>query len=80
MCDRGDDFGYSVFASQRIIDMIEQNYTEEQRKYAMDATFLVVPLLFFQLLIIYFETPTKQVTDSYIYLFGDKLNERKAVY
>lgn len=56
-----DNFGYSVFASQRIIDLISSNFAIGQRKYLMDATFCVVPLLFMQLLIIYFETPTKQV-------------------
>lgn len=58
---RCDDFGYSVFASQRTIDLIHDNYTVAQRKYLMDATFYVVPLLFMQLLIIYFQTPSKQV-------------------
>lgn len=56
-----DAFGYSVFASQRIIDLIKTNYAVANRKYLMDATFSVVPLLFMQLLIIHFETPTKQV-------------------
>lgn len=54
-------FGYSVFASQRIIDLIKANYAISQRRYLFDGTFNVVPLLFMQLLIIYFETPTKQV-------------------
>lgn len=56
-----ENFGYSVFASERIIDLISTNFDVAQRKYLMDATFSVVPLLFMQLLIIYFETPTKQV-------------------
>lgn len=57
------EFGYSVFASQRIIDLIAANFAEDKRKYLMDATFSIVPLLFMQLLIIYFETPTKQVNN-----------------
>lgn len=56
-----DEFGYSIFASQRCIDLIEANYPVNERRYNMDATFKVVPRLFYQLLIIYFETPTKQV-------------------
>lgn len=56
-----DEFAYSVFASQRCIDLIESHYEVHERKYCIDATFKVVPLLFYQLLIIYFETPTKQV-------------------
>lgn len=55
------ELAYSVFASQRIIDLITANYNVAQRKYLMDGTFSVVPLLFMQLLIIYFQTPTKQV-------------------
>lgn len=56
-----DDFSYSVFASQRCIDLIKAHYTVMERKYTMDATFDVTPRLFYQLLIIYFETPSKQV-------------------
>lgn len=56
-----DEFAYSVFASQRIIDMIASNYSIEERKYMMDATFKVTPQLFYQLLTIHFETPNKQV-------------------
>lgn len=63
-----DEFAYSVFASQRCIDLIEKHYREEERKYTMDATFKIVPRLFYQLLIIYFETPSKQVQFSFLNL------------
>lgn len=53
-------FGYSVFASQRIIDLIK-TYDVSDRKYLMDGTFKVVPKMFKQLLIIHFETPSKYV-------------------
>lgn len=60
-----DEFAHSVFASQRCIDLIENHYGVDERKYCIDATFKVVPHLFYQLLIIYFETPTKQVKNLF---------------
>lgn len=54
------DFSYSLFASQRIIDLIE-NFPVEKRRFMMDATFKIVPKIYSQLLVIYFETPLKQV-------------------
>lgn len=56
-----DDFSYSLFASQRIIDLI-QEYPVDKRRFMMDATFKIVPKMYSQVLVIYFETPTKQVT------------------
>lgn len=61
-----DEFAYSVFASQRCIELIEAHYPVNERRYTMDATFKIVPRLFYQLLIIYFETPTKQVQFSFL--------------
>ena len=61
-----DEFGYTIFASQRCIDLIEFNYPASERRYCMDATFKVVPRLFYQLFIIYVETPTKQVKFLFI--------------
>lgn len=50
-----EEFAYCVFASQRIIDEINQ-LPPENRHYYMDGTFKVVPFgRFNQLLIIYFE-------------------------
>lgn len=52
----GDDFSYAVFASQRIIDLIEKNIVVARRKYLMDATFKICPFgEFNQLLVIYIE-------------------------
>lgn len=49
------DFAYCIFASQQIIDEIEQ-LAPERRNYYMDGTFKVVPYCSFnQLLIIYCE-------------------------
>lgn len=39
-----DDFAYTVFASQGIIDLIEKNIAVDRRKYLMDATFKICPL------------------------------------
>lgn len=60
-----EDFSYSLFASQRIIDLI-QEYPIEKRRYMMDATFKIVPKMYSQLLVIYFETPTKHVCVFFI--------------
>lgn len=54
-------FAYTIFASQRVIDIIN-TFDESKRRFAMDGTFNVVPRLFKQLLIIYFCTPLKQVS------------------
>lgn len=51
-----DTFSYCVFASQAIINKIEQNIDVQRRHYLMDATFKVVPLgEFNQFLIIHIE-------------------------
>lgn len=49
-----DDFAYSYFASDHIMDNIRANIPEEKREFLMDATFKVCPFgEFYQLLIIY---------------------------
>lgn len=52
-----DDFSYSYFASDHIIDNIKANpamFPEDKREFLMDATFKICPLgKFYQLLIIY---------------------------
>lgn len=68
-----DAFAYSVFASQRSIDLIKDHYPENERKYCLDATFKVSPRLFYQLLIIYFETPSKQVLIHFTFFFNSNL-------
>lgn len=64
----GDEFSYSLFASQRIIDLIDK-YPVEKRRFMMDATFKIVPKMFSQLLVIYFETPTKHVSVNLSHYF-----------
>lgn len=50
------EFSYAVFASQGIIDLINQNIAVQRRKYSMDATFKICPLgEFRQFLVIYIE-------------------------
>lgn len=52
----GDEFSYAVFASQRIIELIEHNIVVPRRKYLMDATFKICPYgEFKQLLVIHIE-------------------------
>lgn len=48
------DYTFHVFASTRIIELIESCITKEKlkRKYLIDGTFRIVPRLFYQLLII----------------------------
>ncbi|XP_055301598.1 uncharacterized protein LOC129568081 isoform X2 [Sitodiplosis mosellana] len=70
-----DEYAYSVFASQRCIDLIEAHYQVNERRYNMDATFKVVPRLFYQLLIIYFETPSKQTVPFIFVLMTRKTEE-----
>lgn len=66
-----DDFSYSVFASQRIIDII-LTFEVDTRRYMMDATFKVVPSMFYQLLVIYFETPSKQVQNNLFLIMNNE--------
>lgn len=61
-----EEFAYSLFASQRIIDLI-QDFPIEKRRFMMDATFKIVPKIFSQLLVIYFETPSKQVNLKFVF-------------
>lgn len=49
-----DDFSYSYFASDHVMNNIRDNIPEEKREFLMDATFKICPLgKFYQLLIIY---------------------------
>lgn len=49
------DFGFSVFASQHVIEFIHNNIKPGARHYLMDATFDSLPIDFYQLLIITIE-------------------------
>lgn len=48
-------YSYIVFASKNVIDFVEEYISPEERKYLMDGTFRVVPVMFYQLLIISIE-------------------------
>lgn len=49
-----DDFSYSYFASDHVMNNIREHIPEDQRNFLMDATFKICPLgKFYQLLIIY---------------------------
>lgn len=61
------EFAYSLFASERIIDLI-QTYAVDKRRFMMDATFKIVPKMYSQLLVIYFETPSKQVNENELFM------------
>lgn len=53
---KSTQFEYCVFASQRIIDLIQQHIPVDQRNISMDATFQIVPFgAFKQILILYVE-------------------------
>lgn len=71
-----ENFAYTVFASQRMINLIAR-YAIDDRKFMMDATFKVVPHLFQQLSVIYFATPTKQVKSNKI-LINCSYSKRQA--
>lgn len=52
----GTEFSYVVFASQKIIELIEKNIVVDRRKYMMDATFKICPYgEFTQFLVIHIE-------------------------
>lgn len=49
-----DDFSYSYFASDHVMDNIRINIPENQRAFLMDATFKICPMgEFYQFLVIY---------------------------
>lgn len=50
-----EKYSFTVFASKKVIDLVEEYINPEQRNYLMDGTFRVVPAMFYQLFIISIE-------------------------
>lgn len=48
-------FAFSVFASKKIISLIEEFIPPKERRYLIDGTFKVVPRMFYQLIVISIE-------------------------
>lgn len=61
-----EEFAYT-FAWERIIDLIK-TYAVDKRRFMIDATFKIVPKMYSQLLVIYFETPSKQVNEIELFM------------
>lgn len=48
-------YSFAVFASKKVIDLVEEYINPQERNYLMDGTFRVVPAMFYQLFIISIE-------------------------